>query len=97
MHARGVHTWVRAIEDILVELSCEVTSETMNFSLILLHSEDYFIEFLHACTLALTIPRYVFIDLFIFSLRVRQVSECKYLLGLLTAGERSREYSDNVW
>lgn len=79
MHSRCVLSRLNAIKDVLIEFCREIASKTVNFLSLLLHNK-YF--------------RVVAAKILVFSLgklckfllvRIRQVSERKYVLRVLTA------------
>ena len=49
VHAWGVLDGICAVKNFLVELSCEVTCESMELTLLLGDFEHYAIKLLHAC------------------------------------------------
>lgn len=87
MHAWSVLGWICAIEDVLIELGSEISAEAMYLCLLLCNSEDNFVELLHASILTLAVFLYFFHDRIIIRLRIRNVSESKDLLSLVSAWE----------
>lgn len=77
MHAWGVGLGVRAVEDILVQLSCKVTSEAMDLRLFLSNLEGNSVEHLHALLVSL----WQFSIL--FSVWIGTVSEGKHWLRFI--------------
>ena len=83
--------WIGAIEYILVQFSCEVSCESMDLRLLLLHCECDSIEHFHRLLVVL------WQFLVFLSVRVWNVSKCEYWLGLVTTWKVSRVDLYNVW
>lgn len=96
VHAGCVLRGVRAVKDFLVEFRCEVPTEAMNFTLLLLHCKGNAIIFFHAGLLTLTVTLDLLHYLVIVLLGIGQVPESEDRLGLVTAGICGGENAHDV-
>lgn len=81
VHAWGVHWWIGAVENVLVEFSCEVPTKSMNLTLFFLNCKNNPIIFLQALLLTLCFT------LEFFLIRVWQMSESEYFPSLIPTWE----------
>ena len=90
VHFGSMSRRISAIENILVELSCKITSKSMNLGRIYLHFEFKSIKHLHTL---FTILLQIFV---FFGIWVRTMSKSKYRSWLITTGEVGRVNFDHI-